>query len=255
MSESIPFNAIIIDDSPQAIRLLRYMLKDLAPNINVVGEAQNVEDGLLLIQDKSPDVIFLDIEMPGRSGIQLAEELRIIGYSGNIVFTTAYSSYAIKAFRLSAIDYLLKPISEDQLLEAINKISKDRIAKNNLVKLEVLTNNLNDDNLNLICIPVQGGYEYLQINEICYLEADGSYVRIISTNNKQKLVSKNLKYFENSLESIPKFIRPHRSFLVNLDHITSYSKTDGGYLTLSCGNKIPVSRERKHLVQDFLKSS
>lgn len=87
MSESIPFKAIIIDDSPQAIRLLRYMLKDLAPSISVVGEAQNVEEGLLLIQDKNPDAIFLDIEMPGRSGIQLAEELRTIGYSGNIVFT------------------------------------------------------------------------------------------------------------------------------------------------------------------------
>ena len=251
MSENIKF--VIIDDSAQARKLLRLMLLELAPSIMCVGEAENVVEGLKLIEIEQPDAVFLDIEMPGRSGMQLAEELCSSKFKGSIVFTTAYNAYAIKAFRLSALDYLLKPISEDHLLEAVAKLQQQRNTLDNQTKLTALTANLGDEGNNLLCIPVQGGYEYIPIHDIYYLEADGSYVKIVCAGNKQKIVSKNLKYFETTLESIPKFIRTHRSFLVNLDQVSSYSKADGGSLTLSNGAKIPISRERRLVVQEYLK--
>lgn len=251
MSENIKF--VIIDDSAQARKLLRLMLLELAPSIICVGEAENVVEGLKLIEREQPDAVFLDIEMPGRSGMQLAEELCSSKFKGSIVFTTAYNAYAIKAFRLSALDYLLKPISEDHLLEAVAKLQQQRNTLDNQTKLTALTANLGDEGNNLLCIPVQGGYEYIPIHDIYYLEADGSYVKIVCAGNKQKIVSKNLKYFETTLESIPKFIRTHRSFLVNLDQVSSYSKADGGSLTLSNGAKIPISRERRLVVQEYLK--
>jgi two-component system LytT family response regulator len=251
MSENIKF--VIIDDSAQARKLLRLMLLELAPGIMCVGEAENVVEGLKLIEREQPDAVFLDIEMPGRSGMQLAEELCSSKFKGSIVFTTAYNAYAIKAFRLSALDYLLKPISEDHLLEAVAKLQQQKNNLDNQTKLTALTANLGDEGNNLLCIPVQGGYEYIPIHEIYYLEADGSYVKIVCAGNKQKIVSKNLKYFETTLESVPKFIRTHRSFLVNLDQVSSYSKADGGSLILSNGAKIPISRERRQVVQEYLK--
>jgi two-component system LytT family response regulator len=251
MSENIKF--VIIDDSTQARKLLRLMLLELAPNIRCVGEAENVIEGLKLIEREQPDAIFLDIEMPGRSGMQLAEELCSSKFKGSIVFTTAYNAYAIKAFRLSALDYLLKPISEEHLLEAVAKLQQQKNALDNQMKLTALTANLGDEGNSLLCIPVHGGYEYIPIQDIYYMEADGSYVKIVCAENKQKIVSKNLKYFETALESIPKFIRIHRSFLVNLDQVSFYSKADGGSLTLSNGAKIPISRERRQVVQAYLK--
>jgi two-component system LytT family response regulator len=251
MSENIKF--VIIDDSAQARKLLRLMLLELAPSIMCVGEAENVVEGLKLIEREQPDAVFLDIEMPGRSGMQLAEELCSSKFKGSIVFTTAYNAYAIKAFRLSALDYLLKPISEDHLLEAVAKLQQQRNTLDNQTKLTALTANLGDEGNSLLCIPVQGGYEYIPIHDIYYLEADGSYVRIVCAGNKQKIVSKNLKHFETTLESVPKFIRTHRSFLVNLDQVSSYSKADGGSLTLLNGAKIPISRERRQVVQEYLK--
>jgi two-component system LytT family response regulator len=131
MSEQLNVSALIIDDSKQARKLLRMMFKDLAPCIYIVGEAENVLEGLNLIEQFQPDAIFLDIEMPGISGLQLAEILIEKQYKGSVVFTTAYNSYAIKAFRLSAIDYLLKPIQEDELIQAIEKIISEKQNQHN----------------------------------------------------------------------------------------------------------------------------
>jgi two-component system LytT family response regulator len=252
MSEKVEFKAVIIDDSSQARKLLRLMLLELASNVQVVGEAENAEDGLRMILKLQPDAIFLDIEMPGKSGLQLAESLIGKNIQGKVVFTTAYNAYALKAFRLSAMDYILKPIQEDQLEEAVEKLKEDKKNRDNEVRLKALSENLQEDRNNVLCIPIVGGYEYLPVDEIEYMEADGSYVKINCTDQRSKIVSKNLKYFENALESAPKFLRSHRSFLVNMDHVTSYFKSDGGNLQLKSGQVIPVSRERKQDVQNYL---
>ena len=253
MSEQLNVSALIIDDSKQARKLLRMMFKDLAPCIYIVGEAENVLEGLNLIEQFQPDAIFLDIEMPGISGLQLAEILIEKQYKGSIVFTTAYNSYAIKAFRLSAIDYLLKPIQEDELIQAIEKIISEKQNQHNEARLILLSENLSEKNNNVLCIPNQNGFEYIPINEIEYLEADGSYVTIYCVNKKSKTVSKNLKYFETALIDFVNFIRPHRSFIVNKDFITNYIKSDGGFLILKSDVEIPIARERKQAIQEFLK--
>lgn len=253
MSEQLNVSALIIDDSKQARKLLRMMFKDLAPCIYIVGEAENVLEGLNLIEQFQPDAIFLDIEMPDISGLKLAEILIEKQYKGSVVFTTAYNSYAIKAFRLSAIDYLLKPIQEDELIQAIEKIISEKQNQHNEARLILLSENLSEKNNNVLCIPNQNGFEYIPINEIEYLEADGSYVTIYCVNKKSKTVSKNLKYFETALIDFVNFIRPHRSFIVNKDFITNYIKSDGGFLILKSDVEIPIARERKQAIQEFLK--
>lgn len=253
MPDKVELRAVIIDDSAQARKLLRLMLLELAPEIKHVGEAENVNDGLRLIDKEQPDVVFLDIEMPGKTGLQLAEILLDRNFKGNVVFTTAYNAHAIKAFRLSAIDYLLKPIQEDQLTEAVEKLKEEKKNRDNENRLRALSENLHQERNEVLCIPSNNGFEYIPVMEIEYLEADGSYVKIYCVNNRSKTVSKNLKYFESALTDCTNFIRTHRSFLVNLDFVTNYSKSDGGYLTLKRNVQIPISRKRKQAIQDILK--
>lgn len=245
--------AVLIDDSAQARKLLRLMLMEYAPDFVLKGEAENVDEGLALIEKQQPDVIFLDIEMPGKTGLQLAEELMRRNIPAAIVFTTAYNAYAIQAFRLSAIDYLLKPIQEEQLEEAIEKLRQMKAQQDNQIKLEALTRNLREPQSKVLCVPTQGGNEYIPLEEIIFLEADGSYVRIVCTNGRDRIVSKNLKYFENALEDAPQFQRTHRSFLVNMDFLSFHSKSDGN-LHLKNGSQIPISRERKQSVLSFLET-
>lgn len=253
MSEKNEIRAVIIDDSAQARKLLRLMLLELTPEIKLLGESENVEEGLRLIEREQPDAVFLDIEMPGKTGLQLAEILLEKNFKGNVVFTTAYNAYAIKAFRLSAIDYLLKPIQEDQLIEAVEKLKEEKKNRDNENRLKALSENLQENKNEVLCVPTQSGFEYIPLDEVEYLEADGSYVQIYCTNNRAKTVSKNLKYFENALADSPNFIRPHRSYLVNISYVTNYSKSDGGYLILKRNVQIPVSRERKQAIQELLK--
>lgn len=245
--------AVLIDDSAQARKLLRLMLMEYAPDFVLKGEAENVDEGLAIIEKQQPDVVFLDIEMPGKTGLQLAEELMRRNIPAAIVFTTAYNAYAIQAFRLSAIDYLLKPIQEEQLEEAIEKLRQMKTQQDNQIKLEALTRNLREPQSKVLCVPTQGGNEYIPLDEIIFLEADGSYVRIVCTNGRDRIVSKNLKYFENALEDAPQFQRSHRSFLVNMDFLSFHSKSDGN-LHLKNGSQIPISRERKPAVLAFLDS-
>ena len=243
--------AILIDDNSQARKLLRLMLLEYAQDVVVIGEAENAESGLRLIENTKADVVFLDIEMPGKTGIQLAEELSNRKIEIAIVFTTAYNSYAIQAFRLSATDYLLKPIQEDQLLEAIDKLRNQITFSEYHNKLDALKINLRETPSKLLCIPVQGGSEFVPVEEIIYLEADGSYVNVVCINGRNRVVSKNLKYFENSLNGLTQFVRTHRSFIVNMDYLFFHSKSESNIL-LKNGIKIPVSRERKQSLIDFL---
>jgi two-component system, LytTR family, response regulator len=252
MSNANSFHVVLVDDSSQARKLLRLMLQEIDGDIEVIGEADNADEGLEIIKTLQPQAVFLDIEMPGKTGLQLAEELIDIQYSGKVIFTTAYDQYAIKAFRLSALDYLLKPIQEDELQQAIQKLSLETAKTDELTKLAALKENLKEES-NVLCIPNASGFEYIPLRNICYLEAEGSYVRIICKDKRQKVVSKNLKYFENSLDSIPKFKRTHRSYLVNMDEVVSFSKSDGGILVLSDGSKIPISRERRQEIEKLLK--
>lgn len=243
--------AIIIDDSPQARKLLRLMLQELVPTIELLTESENVPDGLKAIEEYNPDFIFLDIEMPGKSGIQLAEELVAKKTDCDVIFTTAYNDYAINAFRLAAIDYLLKPVQEKQLLEAVQKVAERKSMKQSYLRFNILTKNMNSEGNQTIAIPVQGGYEYVSLKEIEFLEADGSYVHLFTIDKKQKTVSKNLKYFEQQLQHITNFVRVHRSFIINMEHIASFSRSGRGTILMKNNRSIDLARDRREV---FLKS-
>lgn len=238
-------NAIIIDDSPQARKLLRLMLVELASNIVILYEAENGEEGMKAIKKMNPDLIFLDIEMPGKSGVQLAEEIVQEQIELDIVFTTAYNDFAIKAFRLSAIDYLLKPLQEKQLLEAIERVSERKNMKEARVRFDSLIKNFDTGSSQNIAIPVHGGYEYISVKDIEYIEADGSYVHLFTLDKKQKTISKNLKYFEQVLEHFLNFVRVHRSFIVNIDYVASYSRSGRGTILMKNNRSIDLARDRR----------
>lgn len=234
---------IIIDDAPQARELLRMMLNDLANDIEVVGESENAEDAVKLIHDLNPDVIFLDIEMPGKSGLQLLEELSKDEINFEIVFVTAYHQYAIQAFRLSAMDYLLKPVRGQELKEALDKVREKLTLKKSSEQLKVLVDNLSVQKNNTLCIPVNYGYDYIPVTEIEFIEADRAYSIIHLNGGFDKLISKPLAYFEDTLQSLSSFIKIHRSYFINLQFLASYTKkSEGGLVSFKSGKKAEVSR-------------
>lgn len=246
MNSTKKTTVVLVDDAPQALELLRLMLNELAPNIDILGEAENAEQAIELIRDLKPDGIFMDIKMPGKSGLELVEELVKEGVDYNVIFTTAYNQYAIQAFRLSAIDYLLKPIQEHQLIEAVEKISRARNLKQDSNKLNALVSNLHQKNNGTLTIPLNNGYDYVAINDIEYLEAERAYAIIHLADGSKKLVSKNMGYFEEALQHLNNFIKTHRSFFVNINYISSFrKKAETGIITFKSGKTAEVSRNSR----------
>lgn len=237
--------ALIIDDSPQARKLMQFMLEDYSTDIEVIGEAEQANEGLLLIKQLKPQVVFLDIEMPGKSGIQLAEQILTEKINTNIVFTTAYNEYALKAFRLSAIDYLLKPINETHLNEAIEKLKKLLPASNEEQKLKVFIDNYENKLPKTLSVPVASGSLFLKTDDIMYIKADGSYTHIYLSSGKTNTVSKNLKYFETALAGSAEFVRVHRSFLINLHQMKKFDKQNRGEIVMNDNTVIDLARDRR----------
>ena len=245
MQNQPTLTTILIDDSPQARRLLRLMLAEHLPNVQILAEATNGTEGFELAQQHQPDFLLLDIEMPEKTGLQLAEELLHYELNCEIIFTTAYSEYAIQAFRLSAIDYLLKPIQEQDLIEAIRKVQDEKNIVQDRKRLQMLTQNLQKDKPQMLCLPVLNGYEYVEIAQIEYIEAEGSYVNIQLSSGKKILISKNLKYFETLLENFQFFLRVHRSFLVNKSYIKSVKVGEKSTILMQSLREIDLAKDRK----------
>jgi two-component system LytT family response regulator len=238
-------SAIIVDDAIQARRLLCLMLAEIAEDITILGEAANVQEAIALIQSAKPDVVFLDIEMPGKSGLQLVEEIsrNVVPYE--IVFTTAYNEYALRAFRLSAIDYLLKPIDEKQLAEAIEKVRKIKTAQQSELRLQSMMQNFKNEQEATLSVPALNGYIFLKVADILYIKANGSYTEIHAEGKAPITVSKNLKYFEGALESFTQFVRAHRSYLINVHQMKRFDKADRGLIVMNDDAEIDLARERR----------
>lgn len=251
MNKQINITAVLVDDAPQARELLQLMLTELAPHVTILGEAENVEQAIELIHKVKPDVIFLDINMPGKSGLQLVEELVKNEVEHAVVFTTAHNHYAIQAFRLSAIDYLLKPIQENELLEAIEKVAKEKSVNQDSKKFNSLLNNLQQKNNGTITIPVNYGYEYIVINDIEFIEAERAYAAIHLSDGTKKIVSKPMGYFEEILQHLNYFVKTHRSYLVNISHVSAFRKKgETGEVNFKSGKTAEVSRSsRKALIE------
>lgn len=231
--------AIIVEDEETSREILKNYLAKYCPKVTLLGEAANVEDALVLIRNNELDLVFLDVEMPYGNAFDLLE--RVGDRQFETVFVTAYNHYAIDALNAHASYYLLKPISIDTLIEAVDYVSEIKEKENNLQNT-VLQPKFNQVT-GKITIPLQNGFEVLETSEILYCQADDNYTNIF-VNDKKKLVSKTLKYFEGAL-SKSGFARVHKSYLVNVNAIVEYKKGKGGSVVLSNGKEIMVSPSRK----------
>ncbi len=232
-------NAIIVEDEETSREILKNYLTKYCPSIALKGEAGNVDEALVLIRNNDLDVVFLDVEMPFGNAFDLLDKVGDRQFE--TVFVTAYNHYAIDALNAHASYYLLKPISIDKLIEAVDYVSEIK-AKENSLQNSILKP-LQTQVAGKITIPLQNGFEVLQMEEILYCQADDNYTQIYLKKGK-RLVSKTLKYFEDSL-SENGFARVHKSYLVNVNEITEYKKGKGGSVVLSSGKEIMVSPSRK----------
>ena len=242
--------AVIIEDEQKARRILQTLLEDNCKDVEVVGVAEDVPAGVKTIISSKPDVVFLDIELPGFNGFELADFFEEINFE--IVFTTAYSEYAIKAFQMSALDYILKPIQIGHLQAAVEK-AKSRKGNQIQEKMQALKENLNSTTPNKIALPIAEGFLFVEQNEIIYLEADNSYTTIYFTNGNKILVSRSLKEFVDIINS-PEFFKPHRSYYVNSNHIRQYNRQDSGSLVMDNDHTIYIARDKKQDFIEFMKN-
>ncbi|GGI56589.1 LytR/AlgR family response regulator transcription factor [Winogradskyella haliclonae] len=241
-------SAIIVEDEKTSRDILKNYLAKYCPNISVLGEAENVDEALVLIRNNDLDVVFLDVEMPYGNAFDLLDKVGDIDFQ--TIFVTAYNHYAIDALNAHASYYLMKPISIDDLIKAVDYVTEIR-SKEDALQDQVLVPKTNSVD-GKITIPQQNGFEVLETNNILYCKADDNYTEIFLKNNKKKLVSKTLKYIEEAL-SAANFARVHKSYLVNVDEIVKYLKGKGGSIVLSNGKEIMVSASKKSDLLSYFK--
>ena len=238
--------AIIIDDEPYCCEILAAMIEADWPDVEIVNIASNGADALKAIKLHSPNLVFLDVEMPKMNGFEMLEQVPQINF--HLIFTTSYDQYALKAIRFSAIDYLLKPIDREELKAAIEKV-KDRIQIPVPQQLEILLQKFKQPSksVNRIALPTMEGLQMIPVDSIISCESDDNYTELKLKSGKKLLVTRSLKEIEESLEQ-HSFIRVHRSYVVNMNEIEKYIKGEGGYLVMSDGTTIDVARNKKEVL-------
>lgn len=242
--------ALIIDDEERARHSLVTLIKNYCEGITVIAEATNVPDGVLQINKHKPDIVFLDVEMPEYNGFELFDFIRDIDFE--VVFVTAYSEYAIKAFEVSAIDYILKPVDIEALQKTAEKIKNkhQQLAFTN--RMQLLRENFANEEISRIALPMSDGLLFIDVKDIVMLEADGAYTQVFLNKGNKVLVSKKLKFFEDILEGRPQFYRPHRSYLINLNYIKKYLKGENEIL-MENNLEVAISRDLKQDFENHLK--
>ena len=236
--------SLIIDDEKHCCDNLQWQLKTYCPEIEVIGTSNNAEKGLQQIHHHKPQLIFLDVEMPGMSGFEMLENLTEINF--DIIFTTAFDQYAIRAIKFGALDYLIKPIDKDELVEAINKFL-NLPRRDSLKQINALLTHLkksSDLSFQKIALPTLHGYELVPLNNIMFCESSSNYTDIRLINGQHLLISRTLKDIQDLLDMQP-FFRVHNSYIVNLQYAVRYVKGEGGFLVLNNDINIPVSRSKK----------
>ncbi len=243
-------NAILVDDEEGNVSSLKEKIGRNCPELNIVALCYNAPDAIKNINTLQPDIVFLDIEMPVMNGFLLLQNLTFKGFE--LIFTTAYDHYAIKAIRFSALDYLVKPIEIEELKIAVARAQAKRCNATLQPQLEILLENLptRKNVLQKIAIPTQEGLQFVKVNEILYLEATINYTNVILTNSKKYIVCQTLKTFEDML-SAETFIRIHNSYIINKNFAEKYIRGEGGQVVLSNGIALDVSKRKK---AEFLKA-
>lgn len=240
--------AIIIDDEKHCTESLVLMFERYCKDVDIIGVTNDSMQGLGMITALKPDVVFLDIEMPHISGFDLISKIDNIDFE--IVFTTAYNEYAIQAFKVNAVDYLLKPIGKEDLIEATKKVNGRMKTSSDNLNLHALMNGLGlkKPMTGKIALSSMDGLDFVQVNTIIRCEADSNYTIVVLEDNKKLTISKTLKELEEMLSAYP-FSRVHNSHLVNINRIKKYQRGAGGVLTMDNGDTVHVSRNKK---ADFL---
>lgn len=231
--------ALIIEDESVSRDILRNYTQKYCPEVNIVGEAANIKEGLVLIEQHQPDFIFLDVEMPYGNAFDLLDQ--IPNRTFEVIFVTAYNHYAVDALNQHAAYYLMKPIDIDELIKAVEYVM-DIHQKENQLKDEVLQPRVAKTD-GKITIPQQDGFEVIAVDSIYFCKADDNYTELYF-ENKKLLVSKTLKYFDDLLTDFS-FVRIHKSYVVNVSKIVKYKKGKGGSVVLSNGKEIMVSASKK----------
>lgn len=237
--------AILVDDEPDGIRTLQKMLELHCPNVHVAATCSNADLAKQKIIQTGPDVVFLDIQMPGKSGLELLTELYVKDFE--IIFVTAHNEYMLQALQYSAADYLLKPVDEDRLIEAVQRVEKRLQEGKKEERTKALMHNLskagNPAEMRL-CVPTVKGFTVLKLEEIIYCEAERSYSIFHLEGNKTITVSRPLLEYDQVLQDTS-FLRIHKSFLINLLHVKEYQRGEGGVVIMSDDAELEVSRRKK----------
>jgi two-component system LytT family response regulator len=240
---------VLIDDETDSIRVLQKLLETYCPQVEVVGTADGVETGLEVIQATRPDLLFLDIEMTQGNAFDLLNRLQPMTFQ--IIFVTAFDNYAIRAFKYSAVDYLLKPVDIDELVGAVRRVAERSQQKNIVDQMQVFLENMGNYSLaqQKMAVPTVGGLIFINLREVVRLEAKSSYTQIKLENGEVVMATRTIKDYEDILPETL-FCRIHNSHIINLQKIEKYHKGRGGYVVLEDGSEIEVASRRR---QEFLR--
>jgi two-component system LytT family response regulator len=241
-------NAIVVDDEHRARLLLSAMLSEHCPQVQVVSACEDLAQAIKAIRREQPSLVFLDIEMPGHSGLELLDFFTDDEINFDIIFTTAYSEYAIRAFKMSAIDYLLKPIQPDELVQAVERVEKKQ---SQLASLQLLKENLAGKSKKIVLNQAKG-IEFLDTADVLFMKGDGAYTEIFKQDGSKVVASKNLKQFEEMLNDQPQFLRVQKSYIINTNFVTSISKADGNLQAVIDNHLVPVSIEKVNVLLEKL---
>lgn len=243
-------NAILIDDERDALEVLEWLIKTYCPEVSIMAMFTSSEEGLKALQSLKPDILFLDIEMPKMNGFDLLERLGKVEFE--IVFCTAYDQFAVKAFKYSALHYLLKPIDPEDLKAAIARVKEDNQAPS-IEQVEVLLQEIRQPvktTPRRIALTTADGMIFIPSDEILFCEAESNYTKVVLQDGRKIVVSKVLKELDEALSG-PDFCRVHSSYLINLNRIKKYVRGEGGYLIMDDGTNISISRNRKQEFMDL----
>lgn len=240
---------IIIDDEVDAIDVLESILQVNKKYFKIVAKTTNPIEGLGLILEHKPDVVFLDIEMPEITGFQLLESIPVVDFE--IIFTTAYENYAIKAIKENALDYILKPATFPEVLGALEKVRIKKQKNEQHSNYKTLIKDLNNNKFNKLRVPTLNGFELIDSEDVVYLEADGAYTIAYLINNEKLLLSKSIKLLQSFLNRF--FFRSHRSYIVNLNHIKRFNREKFS-IEMSNNMVVPLSRRRYDTFNEYLEN-
>ena len=247
-------SAIIIDDEVHCRKTLDMQLKEYCPNVQVTMQCADAESGVKAINDLNPDLIFLDIEMPHVNGFEMLQQFSEINFA--IIFTTSYDQYAIKAFRFSALDYLLKPIEPKELIGAVHKVrTQKELPRPEQFEMLLSKVTKQQNVFDKISVPTSGGYELIPAEQVLFCEARDNYTYFNLKNKKKIIACRMLKEVEEQLNEFAFFVRVHNSYIVNIKEVIKYVRGEGGYLIMSDDTSVNVSRSRKDELLKWFKNS